>query len=203
MKRPWSEWRLIVLRRRLQKRYKASIRVEHPHRERGKRTWTDASQANLTKLRYRHANPYQENERIADWDAVIQYQRRKLEIHDPHHRWQRREFFILEKMNKAEFVQIDSIRYGSTWSYVATMQAIKGAKYISAGRRKPSLRKHWSKAVWYASERHGGIVRRDEWEFTVRVSVRRANQITKTNGWEDRIWQAWKYFPVKGDSNSS
>ena len=172
MSRTWPEWRLVVLRRRLQKRYKARTLVARPHLKRRSRTWTDASQANLTKLRYRHTNPYQQNERIADWDAVIQCQRWKLEIHDPYHRWQRREFFILEKMNKGEFVQIDSRRYGSAWSYVASMQATKTEKHNSTPRRTRSLRKRWSQAIWSASARHTESVRRDNWYFTMCASVK-------------------------------
>ena len=142
--------------------------------QRKSRTWTDCSQANLMKLRYRHSFLYRQPILSDPWQALISSQIAKYANRiDPLNAWQRREFFILEKMNSERFDQHVNLVHGSAWSFAADMQSSKVARLHRGSRRPRSPRKWWSQVLQNGWFRLRGTKAtrldesRDAWSFAL------------------------------------
>ena len=193
--------RLVVDRRNYRSRLKSLF--HRPHVNRKPRSWTECSQANIMKMRHRHKHGFSLRARLLQWDSIMYKQMRRLAVDsDSHRRWQRREYLMLEKMNKARYVLKPSLHHGSAWLYSVAFQVTKARLLGSHARRRRTPRKYWSELIFAVWARQGERTRwRHEWQYTVNAGVRRANEIKRINGWEECIWWSWRYLPAGKESN--
>ena len=181
---------------RLRYRMRQVERVRRQHTVRNRRTWTASCQANLMKLRYRHANPYQTNPYLHGWDLVVSHQIEKYALRlDPVNAWQKREFRIVEKMDAEEFRQDEGLVHGSAWTFAANMQSSKANRLMRGPRRRPAKRRWWF-AVLHRGK-IGGQARKFKepgkpWHMAELSFVRTVHRVGDHQTWRNVVHQAWR-----------
>lgn len=189
---------------RLRCRMRQVERVRRQHTVRNRRTWTASCQANLMKLRYRHANPYQTNPYLHGWDLVVSHQIEKYALRlDPVNAWQKREFRILEKMHIGEFRQDQGLVHGSTWSFAANMQGSKVNRLGLRPRRKPARRYRWLLVLKRLTSRESRLSEKEitnSWHVTVLGAIRNLGQTQEESRWNDLVYHSWRRIvPIAKD----
>lgn len=176
---------------RYRDRLRHARRIQRSHSLRKHRTWTQACQANLTKLRYRHANQYA-RQTPDPWTNLISAQIEKFANRiDVVNAWHRREFFILEKMNAGIFRQELIGVHGPVWACIADTQIIKATRLAKQARRIQAARKYWSQVLLagYGRMRKTKPTQPDHWVSGI---VTRARKIQERDAWCSTIWNGFR-----------
>lgn len=109
-------YRFVLRRRAFESKAK-------PKRE---QTWAYSVIRNKSKMRTRLQKVIEAPRSTDPWGIQINEQREKLSgTLNPYSRWIRREGYILDEMTRGDYRQAMSVRMGSAWAYVATMQRKK------------------------------------------------------------------------------
>lgn len=137
--------RVFAITQRLRHRNRSFERDGQKRFSRQRRTWTACSQANLTKIRYRHQHPPEPPKTLEPWESLIAWQKRKWNTRlDELNRWQRTEFRVLEKMNGERFTKYLRYEVGSVWAYVIDVQVSRVA--VNLPRGFPALpKRNWDR----------------------------------------------------------
>jgi hypothetical protein len=112
--------------------------------------------------------------------------------------WQRREFFILEKMNQERFEQHLKLIYGSAWSFATDMQSSKFARLRKGSRRPRSPRKWWSQVLqggWFRLRGKKGTrpeIIRDGWYVVIVSFVKSMESLDDRNTWQAAIYNEFR-----------
>ncbi len=145
----WADHRVFAIVQRVRSRNNSFVRDGQRRFSRQRRTWTASVQASCTKMHYRHGNPPELPSTLTPWDSLIVFQKRKWNTRlDELTRWQRTEYWALEKMNEARFERVLRYRVGSLWAYATDMQVTKANRMQRRPRRQPGRRTYWSQVLW-------------------------------------------------------
>ncbi|MBL8021669.1 MAG: hypothetical protein JNM27_18500 [Leptospirales bacterium] len=143
------------------------------------------------KLRYRHASEFSQKSLDA-WVSLISSQIEKLSNRiDEINAWQRREFFVLERMNAGVFRQELIGIYGAVWSFVADIQVVKATRLAKAPRRLFAHREYWSQVLvaGYGRITKQSISQSDAWAIGV---VNKARKVRERNDWRTCMWNGFR-----------
>lgn len=170
-------------------RYRERVRLIG-HRLRKTRTWTDCTQATIVKMRYRHAHEFTETPPLQGWHSLIGAQLHKFGNKiDEVNAWQRREFFVLEKMNAGVFKQDRSFLYGFTWTFAANMQISKVNRLHIAPRRYETS-KTWGRVILRRNARKDASIH--DRDMMSLAAVRKAVDIASRQDWHRVMYSGWR-----------
>jgi len=193
----FPRWWIFRVLRRMQKRHVGFFRntIERKHVNRDPRTWTSSCLANIVKMRYRLSVPYRKPPRNSEWEDVISFQKRKWNQRLDHaSAWQRKEFFVLEKMNAHRFSgQQDE---GSAWNYAVLLQCGMIRRKRNKWRPRP-VRTKWAEIqrnlrVRLEGQYKAGFAHRRDWDLTLLALKNRMRKGQETDEWRPVIWNAFR-----------
>jgi hypothetical protein len=109
-------------------------------------TWSTSLIRNRNKLRSVLVKPVRQAVRSSAWQHWITAKRDRLtQLMDPYHRWYRKEYRILEKVNGMRFEREPFYPFGSAWAFVVSKQREKLVQKRFSGRLEPRIRQeHWA-----------------------------------------------------------
>lgn len=120
-------------------------RMRKPVKDRAD-TWSTSVIRNRNKLRSFLVKPVRQAVRSSAWQHWITAKRDRLtQLMDPYHRWYRKEYRILAKVNGMRFEQEPFYASGSAWAYVASQQRVKLLERRLPAQLEQRVRRgHWS-----------------------------------------------------------
>ncbi len=193
----FPSWWIFRLLLRSRKRHDTFYRntIDRKHINRNSRTWGRSCMANIVKMRYRHGSSGIQNPRNDAWTDAISFQKRRWNQRlDPVNAWQRREFFILEKMNAHHFPK--EKEHGSVWTYAVMLQCAMIQRKCNKWRPEHSRSKWWHfhrnlqvrLAGQYRSEKNP----RSDWELTILGLQERLRYEHREDQWRGVIWNGYR-----------
>ena len=120
-------------------------RIRKPVKDRTD-TWSTSLIRNRNKLRSVLVKPVRQAGRSSAWQHWITAKRDRLtQLMDPYHRWYRKEYRILEKVNQGQFDWDPCYHHGFTWTGVCAKQQTKVLQRRMTAPIESRVRRiHWS-----------------------------------------------------------
>lgn len=169
-------------------------RMRKPVKDRAT-TWSTSLIRNRNKLRSVLVKPVRQAVRSSAWQHWITGKRDRLtQLMDPYHRWYRKEYRILEKVNVMRFQQEPFCACGAAWAYVASQQRVKLVERRLSGRLEARVRRgHWAGCLARVQAEFlrlmdGPVEESGPWDFVILGAARKLNlRLDVVSEWEARI----------------
>jgi hypothetical protein len=169
-------------------------RMRKPVKDRAD-TWSTSLIRNRNKLRSVLVKPVRQAVRSSAWQHWITGKRDRLtQLMDPYHRWYRKEYRILEKVNTARFEQEAFYAFGSAWAYAVSQQRVKLVERRLSVKLSPRVRReHWAGCLARGKAEFlrlmdGPVEEGGPWDFVILGAGRKLNlRLDVVMAWEARI----------------
>ena len=175
-------------RKRFEKRFRKPVKDRTD-------TWSTSLIRNRNKLRSVLAKPVRQAGRSSAWQHWITAKRDRLtQLMDPYHRWYRKEYRILEKVNGMRFEREPFYACGSAWAFVVSKQQLKLAQKRLPERLVLRIRReHWAGCLARGKAEFLRLMDRPAedggpWDFVIFGAGRKLNlRMDAVSEWEARI----------------
>ena len=169
-------------------------RIRKPVKDRTD-TWSTSLIRNRNKLRSVLVKPVRQAGRSSAWQHWITAKRDRLtQLMDPYHRWYRKEYRILEKVNGMRFEQEAFYECGSAWAFVVSKQRMKLVERRLPVELSPRVRReHWPGCLARGKAEFLRLMDRPAedggpWDFVIFGAGRKLNlRMDAVSEWEARI----------------
>ncbi len=169
-------------------------RMRKPVKDRAA-TWSTSVIRNRNKLRSVLERPVRQAVRSSAWQHWITAKRDRLtQLMDPYHRWYRKEYRILEKVNWMRFEREAFYARGSAWAYVVSQQRVKLVERRLSVEISPRVRReHWVGCLARGKAEFlrlmdGPIEECGPWDVVIYGAARKLNlRLDAVTEWEARI----------------
>jgi hypothetical protein len=170
-------------------------------------TWSTSLIRNRNKLRSVLVKPVRQAVRSSAWQHWITAKRDRLtQLMNPYHRWYRKEYRILEKVNGMRFEQEAFYACGSAWAYVVSKQRLKLEQKRLPGRLTLRVRRgQWAGCLARGKAEFlrlmaGPVEECGSWDFVILGAARKLNlRMDSATEWEARIVESarrwWRISP--------
>ena len=182
-------------------------RMRKPIKDRAE-TWSTSLIRNRNKLRSVLVKPVRQAVRSSAWQHWITAKRDRLtQLMDPYHRWYRKEYRILEKVNGMRFEQEPFYECGSAWAFVASKQQMKLVeKRLPARLELRVRREHWAGCLARGKAEFlrlmdGPVEESGSWDLVIYGAVRKLNlRMDAFTEWEARIVESARRWGIVSNS---